>query len=446
MTRNVYFCSLVLHNLGDIPRAMDGITPSITIGDSVLSLIDVPFTGESSTSADLALQNFLASPDSPSRPVKSSKTSLKTYNAKWERDPLLRTWIARHPTDPGKVVCCYCNSLVRAHKNDLLEHTRTVKHQRNYMPNVSPQEYKQFIFDLNELKKEMKNMTNKKICSHPQQANPNLRRNSNNANNSAVGIGTFSGSGAIGYDWNDSLIIQDQANDPLRSPLDDHDDVDGIMMDSPSDLVSVVLEEEPTAEPVSVSVQPGPSTVKRKRRSQPPSISKSNGRLHVHVSPNVNHSSFGVSPPSTQKNTLSSAQKFLKILNAIQSEPLSVNELLLLKQTIDTRINSLKTISQASQGLSPSPAPRNVTNFSKINLNSISKNNGITITSMPVPVSSPSKQSNFRKRKQEFSESLPKSVPVKMEMIDVTPDVSDYGIQLEGSDYEDEEQYEQFKD
>jgi hypothetical protein len=301
------------------------------------------------------------------------------------------------------------------------------------MPNVSEEEYKQFMFDLNELKKEMKNMTHKKICSpQPLPASfspgPGVRRNSNDnkpLGNSALPEG-------LAFDWHDSSGIKDEHLS--RSPDMDRDDVDGIMIDSPSDLVSVVLEEDPVPEPMPVRPQPLLSAKKRKRRPQQPNHSKANGNLHVGTS----SVSGKQSPSGTHQNSHSSAQNFLKLLNEVQSESLSLNELLLLKKTINTRITSLTASPRANQVNVSSP--RNSVS-SKISLNSIAKNKGITITSMPLPDSGPGPNQNLssvRKRRQVLSDSVPESASssVKMEMIDVTPNVADYCIAEDDEDYD----------
>ena len=60
----------------------------------------------------------------------------KLYRKEWETDPELKTWIAPAPADDSKARCKYCNVEIRAHLNDLKEHSATKKHKSRCVPSV----------------------------------------------------------------------------------------------------------------------------------------------------------------------------------------------------------------------------------------------------------------------------------------------------------------------
>lgn len=92
-------------------------------------------------------------------------------------------WVGRHPRDIGKAVCRFCQSVIRAHKNDLLEHSRTLKHQRNFMQNASPEEYDEFISNLRKETKKRPSSATTTTFPTSESSPVYLSRPNNNNNN-----------------------------------------------------------------------------------------------------------------------------------------------------------------------------------------------------------------------------------------------------------------------
>ncbi|ODM88483.1 hypothetical protein Ocin01_18199 [Orchesella cincta] len=209
---------------------------------------------------------------------------VKTYNPNWEKDPILKTWINRHPSDNGKVLCRFCNSIIRAHKNDLIEHTRTRKHERNFKQQAPPDAFNKFLEDLQGLKKTpamAKRFANSKQpspTSLPLQEDSvtQLKYEPGTACFMESGDETNGSTGSRTPDENviciPSLSLNCDIGEPEQSIMEEvlcDDDLwshEGeefnISAESPSDLVSVILEEQqsPQSNSSTPCLVPSPTT------------------------------------------------------------------------------------------------------------------------------------------------------------------------------------------
>lgn len=57
----------------------------------------------------------------------------KKYCKEWEKDPELKLWV-QSSLDQTKAFCRFCKCDIRAHKGDLLSHSKTDKHRKNAAP------------------------------------------------------------------------------------------------------------------------------------------------------------------------------------------------------------------------------------------------------------------------------------------------------------------------
>ncbi|XP_041099696.1 delta-aminolevulinic acid dehydratase-like, partial [Polyodon spathula] len=66
----------------------------------------------------------------------------KRYSKSWEAEACLKDWIAPVAGLDTKALCKFCRCQIRAHHADLVQHTKTEKHKRNYTkpspPSPSP--------------------------------------------------------------------------------------------------------------------------------------------------------------------------------------------------------------------------------------------------------------------------------------------------------------------
>ena len=62
-------------------------------------------------------------------PNKKSKVYKQKYNCLWEKDILLRTWIAPVRHDPYKAFCKVCGKELIAGLSELKKHSKSKKHQ-----------------------------------------------------------------------------------------------------------------------------------------------------------------------------------------------------------------------------------------------------------------------------------------------------------------------------
>jgi len=152
-------------------------------------------------------------------------------------------WITRHIGDDGKVICKYCKNQIRAHKNDLLEHTKTIKHRKKYVEAATPEEYSKFCRDLAELTKQGKFSSAKnKVpvsvnCTSVQSVTP-----------LSIGSPIDNGISFLGS----TLVITEKdpcSSTDLSSVFNSTEELwqeseDFTSTESPSDLVSVILEEQ----------------------------------------------------------------------------------------------------------------------------------------------------------------------------------------------------------
>ncbi|KAK6470994.1 delta-aminolevulinic acid dehydratase-like isoform X1 [Huso huso] len=59
----------------------------------------------------------------------------KRYSKGWEAEACLKDWIAPVAGHDDKALCKFCRCQIRAHHADLVQHTKTEKHKKNYIKN-----------------------------------------------------------------------------------------------------------------------------------------------------------------------------------------------------------------------------------------------------------------------------------------------------------------------
>ncbi|MGH0172397.1 UNVERIFIED_CONTAM: hypothetical protein FKN15_071814 [Acipenser sinensis] len=57
----------------------------------------------------------------------------KRYSKGWEAEACLKDWIAPVAGHDDKALCKFCRCQIRAHHADLVQHTKTEKHKKNYI-------------------------------------------------------------------------------------------------------------------------------------------------------------------------------------------------------------------------------------------------------------------------------------------------------------------------